>query len=100
METALAKVPRTTFLLTDGFGISIYSPTDGPLDTDVDGDGLKDTYSGENAFSQPWNIYNRARPTRHNKRANYLFADGHVSLLSLKQWVSNYDQVWGLYMRP
>jgi general secretion pathway protein G len=98
----LVRVPRTTFLLTDGFGIQVYSPTSGygPLDTDNDGDGLNDTYSGEYAASQPWNIYNRARPTRHNGSANYLFADGHVSLLSLKQWISDYDQVWGEYQRP
>jgi prepilin-type processing-associated H-X9-DG protein len=96
----LVRVPQTTFLLTDGFGNSVYSPTFGPLDYNADqSDTLNDTYSGSD-LSQPYNFYNRARPRQHNKGANYLFPDGHVDFRTLRQWLLNESEIWGVKVRP
>ena len=96
----LAKVKQTTFLLTDALGITIYSPTPGygPLDSDRDGDGLNDTYSGAGPAS--YEIYNRFRPKQHTGGANYLFPDGHVSYLKFEQWRTNEGGLWGEKTRP
>jgi prepilin-type processing-associated H-X9-DG protein/prepilin-type N-terminal cleavage/methylation domain-containing protein len=92
----LARVPHSTFLLTDTFGGSVYSYTLGPPTEDGDGDGRPDTYS----LGAPYDIYNRARPKRHKDGANYLFADAHVEFRTLTMWLDNKDNMWGEYQRP
>jgi len=70
---------------------------DKPLNTDTDGDGILDSYS---SYTTGTNQYNRARPKRHNGGANYLFADGHVEWVSLINWCSNWNGMWGPASQP
>ena len=55
---------------------------------DVDGDGLPDT--GTSTALD----YNSAAPNRHNNGANYLFKDGHVEYVTMKDWENNVDSIW------
>ncbi|MBU0477152.1 prepilin-type N-terminal cleavage/methylation domain-containing protein [bacterium] len=89
----LYKVPANVFLLGDAVTCAIHNPTQYPLNSDRDGDGINDT----NSFMA--DIYNRLS-IRHNEGANFLYADGHVKWISLYDWIKNKDGMWGTYARP
>ncbi len=38
---------------------------------------------------------NYAEPDRHNNGANYLFPDGHVEWVSMSNWETNWNGIWG-----
>lgn len=114
----LQEVPNGVFLLADGQnnwnffdynntkvrsygGSEIGHPLSGywPLNTDTDGDGLMD--SNSNSIANPnsgLGRYNGFAP-RHNRAGNFLFNDGHVSLVSLRGWVTNQEGLWGKWPR-
>lgn len=98
----LARVNPNTYLLTDGLGYFTMSPTTDywPLNAHWDNDGILDTYGGFPPLPRYAYIYNRFRPYQHNGGANYLFPDGHVTWLALKQWATNENGLWGKKVRP
>jgi prepilin-type N-terminal cleavage/methylation domain-containing protein/prepilin-type processing-associated H-X9-DG protein len=89
----LAKVPQNCFLTTDSSAYWIYNPVGWPITQDTDFDGKADSHT---AFVSPAVYhYNLARPKRHEGKANYLFPDGHVVVLTKDQWLANENGLWG-----
>jgi prepilin-type N-terminal cleavage/methylation domain-containing protein/prepilin-type processing-associated H-X9-DG protein len=93
----LAKVPSNWFLLMDAASYWVYCPAYWPITVDTDGDGIPDTNSSLTSATVYY--YNLARPKRHHGSANYLYSDGHVELRSYKQWLSNYEGMWGMWVQ-
>jgi len=89
----LNKVPLTAFVSMDASTHFVYSPITVPFGADADQDGKNDTHPALMAY--PVWQFNQARPKRHNGKANYLFADGHVDMRTLDQWLKNEDRLWG-----
>jgi prepilin-type N-terminal cleavage/methylation domain-containing protein/prepilin-type processing-associated H-X9-DG protein len=86
----LTKCKGGAFLAADSMGPYIYSPTAWSFNVDRDGDGLLDS-----ASSLGWEaLYNRFDP-RHDRSGNFLYVDGHVAPVAMKEWVKNADRVWG-----
>lgn len=92
----LNQVPASAFLFGDsgwdsasGSQSIIYSPMWWTLDKDTDGDGIKDSNSAIGGGS-----YNWVNP-RHGKAANFVFADGSVRRVTIKQWITNDNKIWG-----
>jgi len=69
--------PAEAMTFTDVERFYVYSPLYHPWDTDVNGDGMKDSYSGYLPFSN-------GRPTVHNNGANVGCLDGHTERLAFK----------------
>ena len=88
-KATIDEVPLATFVVTDG-GFFIYSPTQWPFDEDRDGDGLKDTNAGMSHVSD----FNRLAP-RHSGGANFLFIEGSVRWVSMRDWELNTGKIWG-----
>ena len=86
-------VPATTMVMTDAGAYIVYIPSSWPLDTDWDGDGANDTYSGL-LVAAAHQFYNYFRP-RHNNSANILYADAHVTPTTMLDWSTNEGDVWG-----
>ena len=86
----LMEISTSTFLITDG-DIRIYSPYNWAFDYDADGDGLDDTATVLHASID----YNCGFPTVHMNGANYLFASGSASWVSMKDWERNDGNIWG-----
>ena len=92
----LYKVPGNVFLAGDAkarttsydtdYGILNPGNTNWELDEDLDGDGIPDSCA-------PTLLYNLAG-MRHNKGANFLFADASVRWVSLMDWINNKDDMW------
>jgi prepilin-type N-terminal cleavage/methylation domain-containing protein len=97
----LSKIPGKTFLIGDcldpspgGGNAAIYSPLlagGWVLDRDGDGDGIADSHS---AFGAD---YNQFAP-RHGKAGLCGFADGSVKNITVKQWQSNDEDLWGKFV--
>jgi prepilin-type N-terminal cleavage/methylation domain-containing protein/prepilin-type processing-associated H-X9-DG protein len=93
----LSGLTKRIYLLADGSGLN--RPTVlwphpcayWPLDTDADGDGLKDSSSSAGPLTYPYNGIQFV----HNGRANFFFSDGSAVALSPRQWASNEDGIWG-----
>ncbi len=92
-------MPLHTFFVMDQRGSQemyiVFNPH--PLygwvfDADVDGDGLLDSASVQVSPGD----YNMAAPNRHNNGANYLFKDGHVKWLSMRDWELDADGIWDM----
>ncbi len=58
---------------------------------DWDHDGLLDSTQGELDTTGPYNAWG----PRHRGRGHFVFNDGHVQALSIAQFVTNADGVWG-----
>ena len=70
----------------------IFNPRGWVFDTDWDGDGLLDSNSELNfTWYGPYNCMD----WRHNKGANFLFSDGHVKWVSIRDYLANKDEIWG-----
>lgn len=68
----------------------VYNPAYWTLDTDTDGDGIKDTYN----YYAGWNNYNGGQPKVHRGYSNVAFCDGHVESLSYKVWLNADNGYW------
>jgi prepilin-type processing-associated H-X9-DG protein len=107
----LERIPASTFMAADCNGNSsyhglIYNPGPNnvgfyppgikffPLDTDTDGDDIKDTSSAQAEKGVHYYPYNGVA-FRHNDGANFLMADCHLVWLAKMDWVTNKDLVWG-----
>ena len=96
-RTLLDRFASTTWLVTDG-AINVYSPSAWkitPLSAghkDVNGDGLGDS---NGALVAAGLNYNNGFPMRHIGGANYVFVDGSVSWVSMKDWELNKNNMWG-----
>jgi prepilin-type N-terminal cleavage/methylation domain-containing protein/prepilin-type processing-associated H-X9-DG protein len=93
----LSSLGKRTYLLADGSSLNrpiVYWPHPSgywSLDTDADGDGVKDSSSAAGALAYPYNGIQFV----HNGQANFLFNDGSAVLLSPRQWALNQDGIWG-----
>ena len=74
--------PSGLILIMDGSTPYCYSPAIWERKFDRDLDGLIDSYH-ETGLK-----YNGGEPTRHDGSLNCLFADGHIQLMSLRDWVT------------
>jgi prepilin-type N-terminal cleavage/methylation domain-containing protein/prepilin-type processing-associated H-X9-DG protein len=74
-------------LVIDGAYAHCYSPHVWALRFDRDEDGLLDSYH-ETGLK-----YNGADPLRHDGTFNGVFADGHVRLVTLREWSTN-KELW------
>lgn len=96
-RTLLDRFASTTWLVTDG-NINVYSPSAWkitPLSAgheDLNGDGLGDS---NGALVAAGLDYNNGFPMRHIGGANYVFVDGSVSWVSMKNWELNKNNMWG-----
>lgn len=61
------------------------------FDTDMDSDGVLDTYVGGRAFG-PW-VFNLFEP-RHLGTGNLMFFDGSTRSVSLNAWATNENDIW------
>ena len=86
----LMEISTSTFLLTDG-DIRVYSPYGWAFDDDRSGNDVFDTATVLHA-SIP---YNCGFPTVHMNGANYLFASGSASWVSMEDWEQNDGNIWG-----
>jgi prepilin-type N-terminal cleavage/methylation domain-containing protein len=95
----LDRVPKTTFLIADASDGWICPPTRWLLDYDSDKDGKKD--SNKNLFRSYGKMeqYNAFAP-RHSKSGNALFGDISVRSVSIPDWISNKNGLWGKPERP
>jgi len=86
----LYKVPVNWYLIGDGYSSYAVTPRPAPswlrIQADYDGDGIN-----ESPLGYPFSYLR----FRHNRGANFLFAGGHVRYVTLMQWVSNQDGMWG-----
>jgi prepilin-type N-terminal cleavage/methylation domain-containing protein/prepilin-type processing-associated H-X9-DG protein len=93
--TRLAGVnnPAGTLLTTDSQGSHyVYSPLLFPLNTDWDGDGLRDSHGAKLWVEGP---YNRGDPRRHSEGSNCTFLDGHARWIHAHDWLTNRGDMWG-----
>ena len=81
-----SSLPPSTFVIGDGYR-AIYSPSHWTWNSDFDGDGVPDSSTGVAP-------YNLADP-RHGKGFNFVFIDAHVEWVSIKDFVSNRNNMWG-----
>lgn len=74
--------------------VAIYSPykPEWALNTDIDGDGVKDTNS--TIYGTYKSAYNHVDP-RHNKAAVFSFIDGSAKRVAIRDWALNKDFIWG-----
>jgi len=84
------SLPASTFLVGDSGGDRIiFSPSHWPFITsDLDNDGINDFTVNTGV------IYNLASP-RHGRGLNFVFMDGHVEWVSLKDFLTNKNNLWG-----
>ncbi len=87
----LGNVSTRTYLTADAYWIYIATPAAYLLDTDTDGDGIDDSCSYAGTGGVPYNYF---RP-RHAGHAVVGIADGSVKRISLLDWVTNKDALWG-----
>lgn len=80
------RVKSSAFLIGDSVHMQIDSAYSSPFITDADGDGFKDMPASVK-------IYNRASP-RHSKTINCLFVGGQAKTVSLKDFLTNKDNLW------
>lgn len=85
----LDKLKSSTFLVADAVNLGIYNPSMWSFNTDSDGDGYKDVYSLRMDYPYGGVCF------RHNKIANFLFADGSAKAVSVIEWVTNSNGIWG-----
>jgi prepilin-type N-terminal cleavage/methylation domain-containing protein/prepilin-type processing-associated H-X9-DG protein len=97
----LPKVPSYVFLVADAETLYSFQNVIGnpsapywPLNIDTDGDGVKDSSTGEIMPPSGLGRYNGFAP-RHNKGGNFLFKDGSVRWYSRAEWAKNKDKMWG-----
>jgi prepilin-type N-terminal cleavage/methylation domain-containing protein len=96
----LTQVKPGTFLTGDcihwtGIGdVAIYSPYTWGLNTDADGDGVKDSNSGVYNTTPRKTPFNHLDP-RHNKAAVCGFVDGSAKRVAIRDWALNKDFIWG-----
>jgi len=87
-SAVLKKVHASVYLVADAREWGLYHAGEGTwaYATDSDGDGVKDT--------GPGGKYNNFLPV-HEGGGNLLFADGNVKWVSLKDFLTNKDGIWG-----
>lgn len=88
----LSQLPGGTMLVGDidnkTADAAIYSPLEWPFDYDNNGDGVRDSCS---SFNQPYNYL----AFRHGGAANCGFVDGSVRRVTVKDWQTNANRMWG-----
>jgi hypothetical protein len=100
------KTPASTYVLSDSYGAYNYSPNSNggfALNMDYDGDGIMDSPLW--AVGQPVWTFDFFRPRHHGgnsmvgsvdkRMANFAFADRHVELRTFRQWLDDYQHMWG-----
>ncbi|HOJ31590.1 MAG TPA: DUF1559 domain-containing protein [bacterium] len=86
----LDRLPKNLWLVADATNRYTNTPLQFPtIDTDIDGDGVKDSYS---ASLPTWAHYGLC--FRHGGFANFLFADGSVKPLKSRDWVTRTGIDW------
>ena len=95
----LDKLSSNTYLITDAYTQVVYHPegyngVSYYFVADYDGDGLLDSCGSSNDPTRAW-AYSYASPKRHSNGANYLFVDGSVRWVSMRDWELNKDEMWG-----
>jgi prepilin-type N-terminal cleavage/methylation domain-containing protein/prepilin-type processing-associated H-X9-DG protein len=85
----LDKIPRNVWVVADGW-IVCYHPGWWAFDADRDHDGLLDTMGATGI------IYNGWGGNIHAGGSNCLFSDTHVRWISLRDWVTNKNKIWGV----
>ena len=99
----LNNLPAEVLVVADAGNWIIYTPSAWPTGAgsgeDTDGDGQPDTNGSlwRSSTSRVYQ-YNCFRPRRHPGGGNVLFADWHVSTVSLQFWLDN-EGIWGSYER-
>jgi prepilin-type processing-associated H-X9-DG protein len=95
----LSRIKPTEFLLCDILRNNSATPPyaynnryETP-DTDTDGDGILDTFSGLYSANKPYGRYNFV-DFRHGSRMNYACADGSVHAVSIRDWFANTGFLW------
>ena len=94
---SLPSLRSRVYMISDGS--SLNRPTTAwphpsaywPLNADVDNDLVNDTGTTAGPDCYP---YNGIRFI-HGKFANFVFSDGSGAALSVRQWASNENQIWG-----
>lgn len=87
----LAKMKATTFLAVDATAGHIYSPNNWSLNADYDLDGVADSNAAALPAEGPYNNITFL----HNRRANFVFADGSAHPLSTREWAEGGKALWG-----
>jgi len=96
----LEKIPAEVYLVVDGGFMGtggrghVYNPGGSgswALTVDADFDGVSDSHSGIFVGYPP---FNHIDPV-HNKTANFLFADGSVRRMQIRDWAQNLNGMWG-----
>lgn len=100
-SAVLAKVPNQVYVAADlwtGYPSNYYNTIPNPgvvgfwnFNQDWDGDGLNDSNTGEIPVEGPYN----GCAMVHRGGANFLFSDGHVTWVSIRDFVTNKDGIWG-----
>lgn len=80
------KRPSFVMLLMDGSHGFCYTPLIWVRNTDVDGDGINDTYAYDGGRVP---LYNGGAPFRHDGSCMAVFADGHVNAVHARQWLTD-----------
>lgn len=81
-----SEMDPKAFLVADGFGAFVYTPTIWGLTRDEDGDGIAD--------SNPVHPFN-GLDFRHNRRANFFLLNGGIVSLTSAEWATNKENIWG-----
>ncbi len=110
----LSKIPPNVFMVSDcgaqdwggGWNYNdwgrIFAPTPTgavygwQLNYDYDGDGVMDSFNDLGSFWSAYGPYNALNPV-HQHGANFLFSDGRVKWITVRDWALNKDDLWGPY---
>jgi len=93
----LSELKARVYMIADGSFLQrpiVYWPHASaywPLNSDYDGDGLNDTGTSTGPDAFPYNGIKFI----HGKTANFAFSDGSAASLTVRQWASNENQIWG-----
>jgi prepilin-type processing-associated H-X9-DG protein len=85
LKTTRVRKSAETLMFMDVIDHYVYSPVEAnfKFDTDVDGDGREDSWSGQ--VTRYGVAFNWARPTVHSRGANVTLLDGHVERVPFKK---------------
>jgi prepilin-type N-terminal cleavage/methylation domain-containing protein/prepilin-type processing-associated H-X9-DG protein len=93
----LSELKSRVYMIADGSYLQrpiLYWPHTSAywdLDIDNDGDGISDSGSAAGADAFPYNGVKFI----HGKMANFVFSDGSAVALTVRQWASNEQGIWG-----
>ena len=85
----VSQLSPSTYLLGDASDCAIYNPNQWVLVYDPQSDGFP---TSANAAGSDYNFF---APRHNNKEGVCVFADGSVRTVSLFDWATNVDSMWG-----